>query len=290
MEEKYISTNFDGDKIITSYDEKKVWVILHNNERLFCKQTKVNEVETNLVLAKELSNKKMSISGNEFELSVPLIHNWDDSKGVLMMEYCDGTNLEFILRNKKTYNFGVNILNELLKFFIENGIYWIDFAPRNILIKDNKINIVDFEKGLGFYNDIKDYLRNHVYEEYGSFSFLKDRIYMPNEIFDIELEDHKKSYYIQDIGPKRIKTIAKLLGYKDYLTQKEYLQIIKTFIIAEEPKIINDEFVFPRVILEQILKDKNTNPTAFENYALEVIKINKLAGNQFVKEVGKCSI
>ena len=284
MNKDVVLNNLDGKMKITSYDDNKVWIETNGTTKQFCKYTNKKEMETNLLISNEISGEKISVSGEEYKIYLPKIFDWDDKNNILTMQCCDGKNLEFILRNEKTYEYGVNVLNTLLKMFIELCIYWIDFAPRNVLIKDKNIFIVDFEKGLGNYNCTNEYLRNHVYEEYGSFSFLNDRMYTPNEVFDLEDGEQNENISIPDIGPRRIKAVAKLLGYNECLNKKQYLQIIKTFIIAEQPKIINNKFVFPRVHLEQILKDKNTNPQAFNNYALEVLKINQQQNNPFVKE------
>ena len=284
MDKRTVLNNFNDGMKITSYDEKKVWIKDDGQNHLFCKYTTSTEVETNSMLSQSVLGQTISVSGVEHKIYLPRIYDWDDEKRILTMEYCKGKNLEFILRNKDTYNYGVTVLNKLLTLFIELGIYWIDFAPRNVLIEENKVCIVDFEKGIGYYNGIKQYLRNHVYEEYGSFSFIEDRMFTPDEVFELGQDEENKDVYIPSIGPKRIKAMAKLLGYDKHLSQREFLQIIKTFIIAEQPTINNGIFIFPRVYLEQILKDKNTNPSAFDNYALEVLKINIEKGNQFVKE------
>lgn len=276
MNKESISNNIEGSKVITSFDKNKIWVSDNNGNKIINKISSFNEVENNNIISKELRQLRLNIDGISYKITVPKIYNWDSDRKVLSMEYCDGKNLEFILRDKNTYLSGLKILNELLKLLINEGIYWIDFAPRNVLVDDAKIHIVDFEKGFGNPNDgIKEFLRNHVYEEYGSFSFLEDRLYNPDEVFDVTSDELSKNYYIPNIGPKRIKAMAKLLGYKEWLTKEEYLSIIKMFIIAEQPQVKNGEFIFPRVYLEQILKDKNTNPVAFDNYAKKVLEINE---------------
>lgn len=277
MNKENVSNNVDGLKIITSFDKNKIWLSDNNGNKIINKISSFNEVENNNIISKELSQLRLSVDSLNYGITVPKIYDWNDDTKVLSMEYCDGKNLEFILRDKTTYLKGLKILNELLKLLIYEGIYWIDFAPRNVLVEDDKLHIVDFEKGFGNLNDgVKEFLRNHVYEEYGSFSFLEDRLYTPDEVFNVTPDELQKNYYIPNIGPKRIKAMAKLLGYKEWLTKEEYLFIIKMFIIAEQPEVINGEFIFPRVYLEQILKDKNINPIAFDNYAKKVLEINEL--------------
>lgn len=280
MKKQTVSNNFSDDKVITSYDETKVWIMDDGEKIILYKKSSEAELNTNLFLNNVLKGKIIVVEGEKFKINVPTVYEYDN--GILQMEYCNGENLEFILRNKSTYEVGSKILNALLMFMIDNNLQWIDFAPRNVLINGNQIYIVDFEKGISN-SDILSYLRNHTYEEYGSFLFLKDRMYLPDQVFDIKKETFG-GYFIKDIRPKRIKAVADLLGYKDYLTMYEYLQIIKTFIIAEIPYDDKEKFIFPRVSLEQILKDKETNPQAFYNYGKEVIRINDRYGNSFVRE------
>lgn len=281
------SYNHEKDITIISYDPNKTWLEELNNQVVFRKQSSNKEKNSIELFSKKIENKSIFVFDKKFSLNIPKIYDWNKDNKVLTMEYCDGVNLEFLLRDTKTYDYGRAILDQLLKFMIDNKFYWVDFAPRNVLINDGKITLVDFEKGFEA-RDARDYLRNHVYEEYGSFTFLEDRMYNPDEVFDTTDEEEEYLYVISEIGPKRIKTVAGLLGYKEVLTREEYLSIIKMFIIAEEPYRNGDEVIFPRVELEKVLKDKETNPEAFVNYANIVIDINKNKGNEFVTK-NSCS-
>ena len=277
------SYNHEKDITIISYDPNKTWLEELNNQVVFRKQSSETEKNSIELFAKQLENKNLLVFDKKFGLNVPKIYDWNKDNKILTMEYCEGVNLEFLLRDTKTYDYGRTILDKLLKFMIDNKFYWVDFAPRNVLINDDKITLVDFEKGFEA-KDTRDYLRNHVYEEYGSFTFLEDRMYNPDEVFDTTEEEEEYLYVISEIGPKRIKTVAGLLGYTETLTRKEYLSIIKMFIIAEEPYKDSDKVIFPRVELEKVLKDKETNPEAFINYANIIIDINKNKGNEFVTQ------
>lgn len=283
------SYNYEKNITIISYDPNKTWLEELNNRVVFRKQSSEKEKNNIELFAKQIENKNIFVFNKKFSLNIPKIYDWNKENQILTMEYCKGVNLEFLLRDTKTYNYGHTILDKLLKFMIDNKFYWVDFAPRNVLINDDKITLVDFEKGFEA-KDTREYLRNHVYEEYGSFTFLEDRMYNPNEVFDTTDEEEEYSYAISKIGPRRIKTVARLLGYKEVLTRKEYLSIIKMFIIAEEPYRNGDEVIFPRVELEKVLKDKETNPEAFVNYANIVIDINKNKGNKFVTKSSGSSL
>lgn len=45
MNKNIVKNNFDGDKTLTSYDEKKVWVIEDGSNSIFCKKSSMNELK-----------------------------------------------------------------------------------------------------------------------------------------------------------------------------------------------------------------------------------------------------
>ena len=75
-----------------------------------------------------------------------------------------------------------------------------------------------------------------------------------------------------------MKAIANKLNYPNIITQEQFLEIYRMFLIAELPQIVSEQIIFPRVELEKILETKKTNPLAYEEYAdkiLELVKQNK---------------
>ena len=127
-----LADNFYKNTQIVSYDsDKKGTIEEANNQR---------------IIKKLLTNKKITICGTKYTLTCPEIYSVSD--GVIEMEYFDGTNLELFLKDRSTRKMGVEFLNTLIKFFIDNKIYWVDFAPRNVLISSDTIVFVDFEKGI----------------------------------------------------------------------------------------------------------------------------------------------
>ena len=253
-----ISNNFLNGKKIVSLDNNKTWVIEKENKLVFCKKTNKSEDNTLKKISKILNESKILINDKEYFLYIPKVYNWDNVNEILYMQFCYGKNLEFILRNEETHNLGCTILNELLKFFIVNKIFWVDFAPRNILINNNKIILVDFEKGLLPKNTkVYDYLRNHVYEEYCLFLFENERIYSDNFVFRIRKNEKNKIYNISEIKSIRIKKMAIKFGYNKQMTNDKYIEILKIFVLVEKPKIIDEKFYFPGVYLDSIITDNN---------------------------------
>lgn len=270
--ENLISNNFYNGEVIVSYDSNKTWEEKVDDNIIVYKKTEVNEFKNILKMKKLLQNKSINIKGRKYKLKVPSVYDWDDNKGILAMEFCKGKNLEFYLRNENTYNKGQFILNKILNFLIQNQIYWLDFAARNIIVGKNEIYFVDYEKGFGRKNiKIKEFFRNHVYEEYCVFLFLKDRKYSIDEILSSKREKNN-TFNLSQIKCKRCYTIAKLLGYNQTITKRQYLDILKMLITVQEPKVVDDKFYFPCVELDKIFVNDNKE-IALEKYCKKVINL-----------------
>lgn len=266
---------------IISFDSERIYVTNDNNITYLNKKTKRSEIE-NLKKAKEyLTGKSINIIDNNYKIEIPKIHDWNEETEMVKMDFFHGTNLETLLRTIPSRQEAILFLNKLLEFILLNDFYWVDFLPRNILInkEDKKICFVDFEKGLSFKeNNLIHFFRNHVYEEYSSFLLLNERILNGEEIFKLQPTEKNITINKNEIKVKRVKATANKLSYPDFITQEQFLDIYRMFLIAELPKIVNEEIFFPRVDLEKILETKKTNSLAYEEYAdkiLELVKQNK---------------
>lgn len=262
--------NFYKNTKIVSYDSDKTWIKEEDNRIIFCKKGSQEEVNTQIKIKELLNNKKVIVNDEEYIITCPSVYSYTD--GNIEMEFFDGVNLELLLRDELTHKKGVEYINALIQFFIDNKLYWIDFAPRNFLISNNTIMIVDFEKGIMDSDEpLNNYLRNHICEEYGLFLFKEERILDFDSIFKTN-ED--RVIVVDDISSPRYKCIAKLLGYKDTMTYQEYLNIIKLIIDVEEPYLDNNEFIFNGVILDKVIYD-NLDNNPIEVYSKEVIRLSK---------------
>lgn len=264
--------SFDSEKIYTTNDDGVIYLN---------KNTEQTEIE-NLKKAKEyLSGKTIKIINTEYKIKIPKIFDWNKETKIVKMEFFNGVNLETLLRTGSSRREAIEFLNRLLEFILLNNFYWVDFSPRNILIdkKTNKICLVDFEKGLSFKeNNLMHFFRNHIYEEYSSFLLLNERILNGEEIFKLQPYEKNISISKNEIKVKRVKTTADKLNYPNIITQEQFLNIYILFLIAELPRITNEQIIFPRIELEEILETKKTNPFAYEEYAdkiLELVKQNK---------------
>lgn len=199
----------------------------------------------------------------EYNIYTPKIY--DFSNGKLTMERCFGDNLEILLRSSN-HDINAILLNELLKYFIDNKFFWKDFAPRNIMINDNNIYIMDFERGLllGDIN-INDYFADTVYEEYSAFLLLNERQISIDKALPLNIND--ENINIESIKSNRIKTILKQLGNISSCSLKDYYEAVRMIINAEIPFISKEKIVFPLIELEDYIKENG-----YEKYAKRIIK------------------
>ena len=168
------------------------------------------------------------------------------------MERCFGENLELILRNKEKHKIGVEILNAILDFLLKNKIYWQDFAPRNILISDDEISIMDFERGISNEcSNISEYFVNTAYEEYAAFLLPEERIISLDEALCV-----KKDYpiSIDTIKSKRVKLILNELGFNKTCKLSDYYLAVKMIIINETPYENKNGIKYPLISLEKYMK------------------------------------
>lgn len=263
---------------IISFDKERIYTTNDNGITYLNKITKHTEIE-NLKKAKEyLSKKSVKIADNEYKIEIPKIYDWNEETNIVKMDFFNGINLETLLRTISSRTEAITFLNKLLEFILSNCFYWVDFSPRNILInkKNKKICFVDFEKGLTFEeNNLIHYFRNHVYEEYSSFLLINERILNGEEIFRLQQSEKNMTIKKNEIRIKRVKATANKLNYPSLITQEQFLDIYRMFLIAELPQIVSQKIIFPRVELENILETKKTNPFAYDEYADKIIKLVK---------------
>jgi len=240
---------------IISLDKNRIiftdnFVFKRSDEREF------NSLKEAFERVSQIANVK--IGEVEYEIKVPKVISFSEER--ICMERCFGENLELKLRSKESHNEGVLILNELLKHFLENKFFWKDFAPRNVLIDENVIYIMDFERGIGRKNlSYQEYFVDIVYEEYAAFLLPEERIFELDKIFEV-VENTSVNFYL--IKSRRVKEILRLTCDINNLTYENYVNAIRLIIAAETPKIHNDDIVYPIVELEDFMRENGVGEYA----------------------------
>lgn len=233
---------------------------IHVKEDVFMKKTSKKEYDNLLKIYNKLNGKQLTINKEQYSIKIPSVYDFKDN--TIYMEKCAGENLELLLRKSKTHAYGVNVLNQILKYLMDNHIYWFDFAPRNIMINKKNVILVDFERNLIFDEISKrEYFRDIVYEEYSAFLSPSERIINKHEIYDNSINEKMPNKL-----SKRVLTIANLLSLEN-LNSKEYYDIINGIISNEEMYFDKSgNPVFPLVVLENLLIKKG-----YEEYAKKIV-------------------
>lgn len=260
---------------IFSIDKSRYYIKDGNdNNKFFCKKSTSNEYNS-LLLAKEIlsSYSSLKINNHNYKICVPDVYRYENN--IIEMQYFDGQNLELLLRNFNTHLQGVNYLNNIFNFLIDSGFNWVDFAPRNILLSDDKICLIDFEKNLSDSIDDKmKYLQNHVYEEYTSFIFENERLYSIDDVFSTKSLDDKE-INLQSIKIKRCKYLCETLYNKTKISTLEYFLAWKMILKSEIPFVLDNDMFFPRMYLSKILKNKDNSIEPYYLYANKIIEVNE---------------
>lgn len=262
----------DNEKQVISLTKGKVWKTNFNGKSVYAKKTNRAELENLLKGKKFLKDKYLNINEKIYKIDIPEVYNWNQEANCMIMEECVGSNLELRLREKERREEGVIILHSVLKFMIDNKFYWKDFAPRNIIIGEDIIYLVDFERGLEFeVGNIKDFFRENVYEEYVALLLPEERPISKEKILKISEEENKK-IDLGTIHSSRIRRIAQKKKITNEISYTQYMKILDMILIAEEPKRNESgEVIYPIVELEEILEKKG-----YEHYIKEILMRNNI--------------
>lgn len=234
--------SFSNDKVNLKYNKK-------NKEYYIIKKTTLNEFDNYLKFYFFFKNKIIiNIRGKNYYLITPRILKIEilnENSICMYISYFKGENLEKILKNQRTHHKGVEFLNGVLKTLINNEIYWLDFAPRNISISEREICLFDFEKGFTK-TSLKEF-QFLIYEEYSAFLLINERILE-------EYSELEKSVDLKKIklNSKRIEALSKYFNYNE-LNNHIFISILKKIIELETPIKLNGAIVYPILKLEYLL-------------------------------------
>lgn len=236
---------------VISLEENKV--IIKENEVI--KKSSLLELNNLLVASKIMKGQEITIDGINYMINVPEVYDFVDNK--IVMERCFGDNLEIILRIRNLHKKGVMYVNQILKEFLQKEFLWKDYAPRNILIDNNTISIMDFERGIDKKNtELIYYFLDSVYEEYSSFLLPEERMFKVDDIFRV---NHNKILRISEINSNRVKNILLKLGYEDNIPLYVYALAVKMIVVNEEPYLQNNDIIYPLIELENYIANEGYN-------------------------------
>lgn len=249
---------------VLSFDSKKIEISLDANGKTVVKKQTAQKEYLNITLARQHLLKHQpvlgSVMGHDFSISVAEVSDWNQELGVLSTFFCNGDNLEGVLKNTfgKERSVWTEILRKIFEIFKTNGFLWGDFAPRNMILDwpQKTLWLVDFERNL----HLKDcsieqevfnrYVRNYSREEFSCLLSQEEQSIVFRDFLD---ENYTGSVPTIQIESKRKKGLLKnLFGEKDCYSMAELRQTEDLMVFIATPFRVNEVLFFPMDSLDRI--------------------------------------
>ncbi len=242
---------------VLDFDSNKVKKLRLHNEDVIEKKTCQREMESLSLAVSYLQRNPITLEGG-VRVRVAEILDWDG--GLLYLEYCEGINLEQVLRfgsksEKRNYS---GLLADFLAKCRERGFLWGDFAPRNMVFNERtkSLSIFDFEKKLDIQDcsqrdiDFSDFFRGYSFEELSCILDPENQLFVFGEI----IRDRPESLVCaKDINSLRKRSVLSFYFEvkKEYLSQEvQYVEDIMSFV--ETPFNVGGFRFFPIDVLEKL--------------------------------------
>ena len=212
-------------------------ILKQNGVTYIIKKTSIEKAKLEITNSKKILDLVKNININGFKL-YPVIPFYKiiDKEAYLISEYKGYTLQEILYSNQKDYIISLETFSELIKQMLDKGIVYRGFIPRNIIVDDYNIFMIDFEDVLIFDNQKDVYC---------------DLLYITNLILNwqyfYEMQDLQKIIKSLDVSFKEKRILLKYeLKYKKILGMKGNNSIVResiknTVIGSEKPLIYRNK-------------------------------------------------
>ncbi len=252
---------------VLSFDPTRIKIASRNGLGVVEKKTTETEYIQFQQAIDHLKAHPINLAGDITVTPAPLIE-WQPGEMVLVTQYCDGINLEQMLRviqEQSERQKWIEMFRDLFLGFKKTGFLWGDCAPRNMIYDPESatIHIVDFERKLVLLDGppsrdlFTRYVRNYSLEEFASF-LLREEV---RSLFDSILR-HERQQKIQqsEIASTRKRVLlSTLLGENDTYWISDIVYVEELMASAATPFIVNSRFFFPMDIIDRISEREGVN-------------------------------
>lgn len=276
---------------VLSFDPTKIKLVYAIEGKIIVKKKTVKMEFVQITKAyKHLLNHPVAVKNNSiFILPAPVIE-WRENDNILVTEYCDGINLEYLLRSAsmRTRKQWIGIFKELFLQFKQKGFLWGDFAPRNMIFNNrlSSIRIVDFERKLNLYDNqveseiFSRYVRNYSQEEFACFLFRNEQSVFFPEIITFE---PSKDIPVSELQSRRKKELLRrLFGYKTNYKVEEIQKAESLMADVATPFVIDNVVIYPMDIIDKITSKEG--PKTYVEIVNILCNINDI-GRKYVELV-----
>ncbi len=126
--------------------EKKIYIFSFKNKNIIIKQGNINKLKKEVENASKVNQliDKIKIGSKELIAIVPDFYNINSQKGYLISEYC-GPDCNELFYQHVNKSLSTNEIIQILKQLNKASILHKNLLPRNVIVKNNKIYLIDFE-------------------------------------------------------------------------------------------------------------------------------------------------
>lgn len=279
---------------VLSFDYGKVVTTLSEDGRMIVRKKTVEKEHRNISLARRHLLKHQPIIASEkygaTRILVAEIVEWDEKNRLLSTLFCNGENIERLLRESVGTDRDplIELIRKSFESFRANGFLWGDFAPRNVIWDRQRgiMWLVDFERNLILrdcpveQHVFNRYVRNYSYEEFSCFLTLQESAFLFEGFLD---ESNDEIIPVEYLTSKRKRLLLKdLFGGKEYYTLDEIRHTEDIMVEMATPFLIHGTYFFPMDLLDFIGSKGGAN-----EYVRTIITIHDLGEHDRFSELKK---
>lgn len=276
---------------VLSFDPAKVVIEkLPTGRKVVKKKTTKKEYEQIVNAHKHVLNNPIKLIMGEMEIkfSVAPVLEWIPEESLLITEYCNGVNIEEILRHAGYVEIRmlINLFRGMFSALRDTGFLWGDFAPRNMVFDNTArtICIFDFERNQILQNEpanaeqFSRYVRNYAREEFSCF-LLKNEQYL---LFsDFLVEERLVNIAASSLGSKRkVGLLQAIFSEKSRYSTHEVQNVENMMVDIATPFEVGNSRVFPMDFLDKIATVGGT-----DEYVRAVQKVANLHEKQRIEQL-----
>ena len=180
--------------------------------------------------------------------------------------------------------FSISVLYGLLKIFIANGVYYYDFLPRNVIISDDVIFLIDFENVI-FQDRVFFDIRWHTNFQL-NWSYIFEKSLLEKESGKLLIMNPAVNNYPLSKFEQTFKNIVEVSG--DETTVRKL--ILKTVLVSEKSYTHkNDGELVPMDLCHFISDALGTRADVFSDILFYLIRLrSEAAFGYFAKRINEC--
>lgn len=191
--------------------ENKIYIFSYKNKNFILKHGNLNKIAKEVENAARASSliNKLKIGKKKLTAVVPDVYKINSKNGYLVSEYF-GPDCNELFYQRRDRVFSADTVTKIIKNLNKLSIQYKDFIPRNTIVRDNKIYLIDWEKVISGYNSMDKDLqyKTSVIVGWRSINFMTEMEF--ESVFKFQVGYEQVIKYLNQYE----ETFKKMLGLK----------------------------------------------------------------------------